>query len=149
MWIFFCPFVKLFLLMEFTLTTPALLFPAISLLLLAYTNRFLAIATLVRSLHANYQHQPNKNIMGQIKNLRMRLKLIRAMQAVGSTGLLMCVLCMFLLFYEQIWLGKLAFGVGLLMLMISLTLSVWEIQISVRALNIQLSNLEEPENTSL
>ncbi len=133
--------------MELTLTTPALLFPAISLLLLAYTNRFLATAALVRNLHTNYQQNPNGQIVGQIKNLRLRLRLIQVMQAVGSTGLLMAVLCMFLLFYEQIFWGKFVFGIGLLMLMIALALSVWEIQISVKALNIELSDMEKPHQS--
>jgi hypothetical protein len=39
---------------QLSLTTPALLFSAISLLLLAYTNRFLAYASVVRNLHARY-----------------------------------------------------------------------------------------------
>ncbi|NLD99070.1 MAG: DUF2721 domain-containing protein, partial [Fibrobacter sp.] len=68
--------------MEITLSTPALLFPAISLLLLAYTNRFLALAALVRQLHGQYQQHPDDILFGQINNLRRRLKIIRNMQAL-------------------------------------------------------------------
>lgn len=128
--------------MNIDLTTPGLLFPAISLLLLAYTNRFLALASLIRGLHKQYQEHPNKILIGQIKNLRRRVVLIRNMQAFGITSLLLCVVCMFLLFAGEVALGKYIFGLSLLLLIVSLALSVIEIQISVKALNIQLGDLE-------
>jgi hypothetical protein len=84
--------------MELTLTTPALLFPALSLLLLAYTNRFLALANLIRNLHHRYQTEPNPGVAGQLANLRKRVYIIRNMQALGLASLFCCVLCMFLLF---------------------------------------------------
>ena len=129
--------------MDISLTTPALLFPAISLLLLAYTNRFLAIASLIRGLHAQYQKERNKMLFSQIKNLKLRLVLIRNMQALGISSLFICVLCMFLLYAGQLFIGEIVFGISLVFLMISLALSVWEIQISVKALNIQLSDLTD------
>ena len=128
--------------MELTLTTPALLFPAISLLLLAYTNRFLTIATLIRGLHEKYQDQPDSKIVGQIANLRKRVFLIRNMQAVGVCSLFLCVGCMFVLFAGWMQAGEIIFAISLALLMISLGLSVWEIQISVNALNIQLCDME-------
>jgi len=129
--------------MEINLTTPALLFPAISLLLLAYTNRFLTIATLIRSLHSKYKEEPDKLIWGQIKNLRLRVKLIRNMQALGVLSLLLCVVCMFVIFAGNLPLARTIFGVSLILLIASLAFSAWEIQISVKALNIQLSDIEE------
>ena len=129
--------------MEITLTTPALLFPAISLLLLAYTNRFLTLATLIRSLHGKYKEKPDENIWGQIKNLRLRVKLIRNMQALGVLSLLLCVVCMFVIFTGNLKLAEFIFGVSLILLILSLAVSAWEIQISVKALNIQLSDLEK------
>ncbi|MBX2842729.1 MAG: DUF2721 domain-containing protein [Flammeovirgaceae bacterium] len=129
--------------MEITLTTPALLFPAISLLLLAYTNRFLAVASLIRNLHSQYIEEPNKKIMGQIENLNKRLYLIRNMQGIGISSLFLCVFCMFLLFAGEIVLGKITFAISLLLLMVSLAFSIREIQISANALKIQLSDLEE------
>ncbi len=135
--------------MEIDLTTPALLFPAISLLLLAYTNRFLALASLIRGLHRQYKEQPNSIIIGQIRNLRRRVVLIRNMQAFGITSLLFCVVCMFLLFAGEVTLGKYIFGASLILLIVSLALSVVEIQISVRALNLQLSDFEEPKATNI
>ena len=129
--------------MEISLTTPALLFPAISLLLLAYTNRFLAIATLIRNLHKKYESQPNKILIEQIKNLKKRVHLIRNMQFFGVFSLLLCVVCMFLLFWGQLETGKWLFTVSLILLILSLSLSVMEIQISVKALNIQIGNMEK------
>ncbi len=129
--------------MEITLTTPALLFPAISLLLLAYTNRFLTIATLIRNLHSKYKEEPDENIWGQIKNLRLRVKLIRNMQALGVLSLLLCVVCMFVIFTGNFKMAEIIFGVSLILLILSLAVSAWEIQISVKALNIQLSDLEK------
>ena len=92
--------------MDITLTTPALLFPALSLLLLAYTNRFLGLSTVIRNLHADYQRSPNPNLLGQIDNLRYRVVLIRNMQIVGAASILGCVVCMLVLFFGLIELGK-------------------------------------------
>jgi uncharacterized membrane protein YfcA len=131
--------------MEFNglnLATPALLFSAISLLLLAYTNRFLTLANLVRSLYASYKEKPDEIIIGQIKNLKKRLFLIRNMQIYGITSLLLCVLCMFLIYVNYIRFAEIIFGIALILLIISLALSVREIQISVKALKLQLSDLE-------
>jgi hypothetical protein len=129
--------------MDINLTTPALLFPAISLLLLAYTNRFLTLATLIRTLHAKYKEDPHDVLLGQIKNLRKRVILIRNMQAFGVLSLLLCVVCMFLIFANEQIAGRYTFGVSLILLIISLGLSVYEIQISVKALKLQLSDMEE------
>lgn len=133
--------------MEINLTTPALLFPTISLLMLAYTNRFLALATLIRSLHDRYQTQPDDLIKAQIGNLRKRVYLIRNMQAAGVLSLIACVVCMGLLFAGQVWLANLTFAASLLLMTVSLLLSVREIQISVDALNLHLGELEEQERT--
>lgn len=137
-------------LMELGLTTPALLFPAISLLLLAYTNRFLTLANLIRELHKSYKSNPEQIILAQISNLRYRVMLIRNMQVYGIASFFLCVLCMFVLFAGQELLGKIIFGVSLIALMISLGISFREIQVSVDALNYRLSDLEgsfpnEPE----
>jgi len=129
--------------MEINLTTPALLFPAISLLLLAYTNRFLTIATLIRNLHGQFKENPDERVWDQIKNLRLRVKLIRNMQVLGVLSLLLCVVCMFVIFAGNLKAAEYIFGISLILLIISLAVSAWEIQISVKALNIQLSDIEE------
>ncbi len=128
-----------------TLTTPALLFSAISLLLLAYTNRFLALAQLIRNLHTQYKQNADSVLLGQINNLRTRVHIIRYMQILGITSLLLCVLSMFLIYIgETVW-AEVIFGVALLLLIASLALSVWEIQISVKALDIHLSDIEKQQ----
>ncbi|MCA1802278.1 MAG: DUF2721 domain-containing protein [Rhodothermaceae bacterium] len=124
------------------LTTPALLFPAISLLLLAYTNRFLTIAGLIRKLHEQHKSAPDPLIAGQIENLRKRLTMIKNMQLHGVGSLFLCVLCMFLLFAGEIFAGKIIFAISLLMLLYSLWLSIREIYISVNALDLQLSEMQ-------
>lgn len=127
--------------MELTLTTPALLFPTISLLLLAYTNRFLAIANVIRGLHARYESQPSENVLGQIDSLRQRVKLIRNMQALGIGSLFLCVLSMIVIYVGWQQGAKVIFGVSLLLLLVSLAVSFREIQLSVNALNLQLKTL--------
>lgn len=128
--------------MEINVTTPALLFPAISLLLLAYTNRFLTLANLIRDLHARYKKEKDELIPGQIANLRYRVNLIRDMQAFGVLSLLLCVVCMFTLFAGWELVGRSIFGISLILMMISLWLSFREIQVSVGALNLRLHDLE-------
>jgi len=129
--------------MNVSLTTPALLFPAISLLLLAYTNRFLTIAGLIRNLYKVYKENQNENIKAQIDNLKRRVNLIRNMQIFGILSLFLCVLSMFLIYEELQFYGSLIFGISLVLLMISLVLSIIEIQISVKALNLQLEDMEK------
>ncbi|MBC7913657.1 MAG: DUF2721 domain-containing protein [Pyrinomonadaceae bacterium] len=128
--------------MEFSISTPAILFPAISLLLLAYTNRFMALASLIRSLKSQYQESHNPNLLGQIINLRKRIYLIRNMQACGIASFFLCVICMLLLFSNYQTVAKYTFGFSLILLLVSLYLSLREIQISIEALNIELSELE-------
>ncbi|MES1172216.1 MAG: DUF2721 domain-containing protein [Bacteroidota bacterium] len=132
--------------MEIGLATPALLFPAISLLLLAYTNRFLGLANLIRGLAARYQETRDQTLVDQIHNLRHRLSLIRRMQALGVASIFVCVTCMFALFAGSQIVGKLLFGASLVLLMASLAYSFREIQLSTNALNIQLGALERGRN---
>ncbi|MEB2786465.1 DUF2721 domain-containing protein [Algoriphagus persicinus] len=130
--------------MELQLSTPALLFSAITLLMLAYTNRFLAIASLIRGLHKKFLESPDEGIIvDQLHNLRRRLTLIKSMQLFGVFSFLLCVICMFLLF-RGITIGANWVFVGsMLSLLISLVLSLVEIQISTRALNLELVDMEE------
>jgi len=128
--------------MQVDLTTPALLFPAISLLLLAYTNRFLAIGTLIRQLHKMYVQESKSILEGQLKNLRNRLHLIRLMQFFGVSSLLLCVLAMFFIYLKVGQWGSYIFGISLVFLLISLIISIREILISTKALEIELSDME-------
>jgi hypothetical protein len=128
--------------MNLNLETPALLFPAISLLMLAYTNRFVTLANLIRNLHAEHGSNPPDSIRSQIANLRHRVILIRNMQAFGILAMLGCTVCMFVLFAGLQMAGKIIFGASILLLAISLTISFLEIQISVHALNLALSAMQ-------
>lgn len=130
------------------ITTPALLFPALSLLLLAYTNRFLTLAGLIRSLHEEYKRDPTRIVKGQIANLQRRIVLIKAMQIFGVLSFLFCVITMGLLFFGLLIPGEIVFALSLAAMLISLALSLAELSISVRALNLQLSDLEEQGHSS-
>ena len=130
--------------MTLEISTPALLFPAITLLLLAFTNRFLALATLIRGLHQTYQSSPESEIVAeQIRNLKKRLNLVRRMQAFGVLSFLLTVACMFALFRNSTVVANYLFGDSLISLLVSLGYSLWEIQISTKALNLELSDMEE------
>lgn len=131
--------------MEISLTTPALLFPAISLLMLAYTNRFLTLATIIRNLHDRYRNEASENLLGQISNLRYRVYLIRNMQIYGVLSLLFCVLSMFALFAGWIAGGQWSFGIALILMIVSMLISLRELQISVGALDLLLMELEGEE----
>lgn len=131
--------------MELTLTTPALLFPAISLLLLAYTNRFLTIATIIRSLYDRYHSVPDENLLAQIANLRYRTYLIRNMQIYGVLSLLFCVASMFALFAGWVAGGQWSFGIALILMIVSMLISLRELQISVGALDLLLADMEGHE----
>ena len=131
--------------MDFSLGTPALLFPTVSLLMLAYTNRFLTLATIIRSLHDRYKNDQNDNLLGQIANLRFRVYLIRNMQIFGVLSLLFCVISMFALFAGWVTGGQWSFAIALILMIISMLISLRELQISVGALDLLLVELEDEE----
>lgn len=124
------------------ISTPALLFPAISLLLLAYTNRFLVIAQLIRTLHKQNKTDPDLDVQNQIVHLRTRILAIRRMQVAGISSFILCVLTMLILFMQLNILANIMFVASLLLLLISLSFSLYEVQISGQALNMQLKNIE-------
>lgn len=129
--------------MMINITTPALLFPAISLLLLAYTNRFLVLAQLTRQLHAEHQEKKSDANLRQILNLRKRIQLIRVMQLLGVLSFTLCALAMFALFVNWMLPAEVLFGLSLLGLILSLLFSLVEIAISTDSLNIALEDLEQ------
>ena len=128
---------------ELTLTTPALLFSAISLIMLAYTNRFLAYAAVIRNLHDIYLERKEESLIRQIKNLKLRLNLTRWMQIFGISSLLCCVLTMLLIYIHQQNMAVWVFGFALVLLIISLALLIKEIQISAQALQYHIADIEE------
>ncbi|MBU3808405.1 MAG: DUF2721 domain-containing protein [Candidatus Phocaeicola faecipullorum] len=128
---------------ELNLSTPALLFSAVSLILLAYTNRFLSYAQLVRTLKEQYVQKHSEVTASQIDNLRRRLYLTRSMQVLGISSLFLCVITMFLIYIGFHTTAVYVFGVALLLLIASLGISIWEIHISVKALEIHLKDMEK------
>lgn len=124
------------------LTTPALLFPAISLLLLAYTNRFLVLAQLIRQLHGQRQEQLQEMVIRQIANLRLRIVLSKAMQGLGVLSFILCSMAMLFIFIDLRPLAELSFGLSLFHLVLSLLISLYEIMISTKAIEIELESLE-------
>lgn len=128
---------------ELTLTTPAVLFSAISLIMLAYTNRFLAYASVIRNLHDKFLEVKEVRLLRQIKNLKLRLNLTIWMQIFGISSLLLCVLTMFLIFIGEHSLAVWSFGFGLILLIISLALLIKEIQISAQALQHHIADIEK------
>lgn len=131
--------------MELTFNTPALLFPAISLLLLAYTNRFVALAHLVRKLHSEYKEGEKTNVkIGQIKSLRRRINFIRYMQGLGVFSFLSCVVSMYCIYNSWMQVAGFVFAISLLTLLASLIVSLVEIIVSTNALELELSDIEDP-----
>ena len=126
------------------INTPALLFPAITLLMLAYTNRFLSLASLVRKLHDEYHRgEKEKNILAQIKNIRTRINLIRYMQGLGVLSFFCCVLCMYAIYRNWTVLAHWIFAGSLIFLLLSIVLSLREINKSTKAIELELSDIEE------
>lgn len=129
--------------MEITLTTPALLFPAVTFLLVAYTNRFLAINARIRNLYERYQERSDEVIIAQIMTLKKRVVLIRNMQAFGVGGLFLCVFSMLVLFEGWMMAGKILFVGSLVCILLSLGISLIEIFISVDAISLELRDFEK------
>ena len=136
--------------MELSVNIPALLFPAISLIMLAYTNRFLALSNRVRMLHDKYQLIEQRHIVfGQIKNLKYRIKLVQNMQTYGVATLLSSILCMFFIFIEYQAVAKFIFAASLITFSISIFLSFIEIRLSTKAIELELSDMEGLEDPSV
>ena len=127
---------------DLPLTTPSLLFPAISLLMLAYTNRFLGLASVVRALHATWRSSGDPTLVAQIANMRKRIRIIKRMQTLGVLSLMLCTASMALLFFGLQVAGQITFGISLLTMLGSLALSLWEIQMSGMALDLQLKDAQ-------
>lgn len=129
--------------MKIDITTPALLFPTVSLLMLAYTNRHLALASVIRQLHSQYKSSSDSSYLGQIKSLRSRIRLVRNMQFFGVMSLLLCTICMFCIFIDQGRIALVIFGLSVFSMIGSLLVSLVEIVQSVHAIDLHLGDLEE------
>lgn len=128
--------------MDITLSTPALLFPAISLLMLAYTNRFLALASLIRQLRDDYRANHEQDVLAQIAALRFRVRLILWMQGAGVSSMALCIAAMLALLAGFIAFATWLFASSLALMLGSMVVSVWEIRLSANALDVALKSLE-------
>ncbi len=136
--------------MDISINTPALLFPAISLVMLAYTNRFLTLSARVRTLHDLYEKSAKKEIVhGQIKNIRYRIKLIKHMQTLGVLAFLFCILCMFLIYIGLTIFAIWVFAFCMLSFALSLCFSLLEINLSMKAIDLLLSDIQGLEDPSI
>lgn len=136
--------------MDITINTPALFFPAISLVMLAYTNRFLALASVVRNLHSQYNEADrNEKIYGQIRNLKYRLRLVKNMQTFGVLSFLSCIFSMYFIYIDQMLWANVMFGLAMLAFIISLIMSLIEIRLSTKALELELSDMQGLEDPSV
>ncbi|HEX4896499.1 MAG TPA: DUF2721 domain-containing protein [Solimonas sp.] len=123
-------------------TVPGLLFPAISFFMLAATQRFMGAASVIRQLHSRYLERPDPVVLAQIDNLRFRVSLTRAMQTLGALALLLNTATIFALYLEHVTAARSLFGTSLMLLLLSIATSVWEIHISVRAIDLQIGELK-------
>lgn len=129
--------------MNFDVTTPALIFPAISLLMLAYTNRFVVLAQLIRDLDKQYRETRSKNQLMQIANLRMRMTYIKSMQVLGALAFIIAASSMLLNMLGQDYISFIVFGFSLLPLIASLVFLLLELNMSIGALSVQIDDLED------
>lgn len=127
--------------MQFGFSTPALLFPAISLLFISYTTRFVTYANLVRGLHDRWRSDHEPVLEEQIANLRYRIRLIRLMQLLGALSLVAAATSMLLLFFQALVVAEIAFVISLALLVASMLTLVREVAVSTNALEVQLRDM--------
>lgn len=130
--------------MKFAISTPIILFPAISLILLAYTEKFMQLGSLTRRLKKQYQENNAPHIAEQIINLRKRIYLIRNMQAMGTCSFFLCIASIFFMFSDFEILAEYIFGSSMLFLMCALFLSFREIRLSSDALKLAVDDANTP-----
>ncbi len=129
--------------MELTISTPAILFSTVSLMMIAFTNRYLAIASLIRELHDKFRISPDENYVAQIKHLHRRVHIIRNIQFIIVSSLLLSAISMLFIYLHYQYVAQVLFFIALLLQIAALSLSIWEISLSIHALKIELSDMEE------
>lgn len=124
--------------MALNITDPAILFPGISLLFLAYTNRYLALANIIRQLNKVIDEHYDDNREQQIRNLLVRVSLIRYMQLCGILAFICCIISMSSLLLEFESIGRIAFGGSMVFMLTSLLLAFAEVARSGDGLRIEI-----------
>jgi len=130
--------------MDITINTPALLFPAISLIMLAYTNRFLSVAALIRDLHKQYKSTDDTTVVScQITFLKIRLRMIQNMQYLGISSFVFALLSMYLMYINSMPFARISFALAVVMFACSLVISLLEIRQSTKALEVALRDMQD------
>lgn len=130
--------------MDITINIPALLFPAISLIMLAYTNRFLSVAALIRDLHKQYKSADDTTVVScQITFLKIRLRMIKNMQYLGISSFVFALLSMYLMYINSMQFARISFALAVVMFACSLIISLLEIRQSTKALEVALRDMQD------
>lgn len=128
--------------MNLELSTPALLFPAIAILMLGYVNRYIGAANVIRSFKKDYDSGYKHNdLTKQLNILKKRIELMRGMLLVGASSLILACLSMLFIFVNNQLAGKGAFGLSLLGLVLSLFASLYETSLSNRSLILEIDDM--------
>ena len=135
--------------MDNLILLPAILFPAIPLMMVNFGNRYSSLSTLIRKIHdelINKKTSTNDRsairYLAQIKILRQRLVLNRLMQTTASLSFLVNLMSIFFAFkYQEYFINTFLFAV--LLFSVSIIIYIYELQIAVQALDKHLEDLEE------
>ena len=123
------------------ITTPALVFPAISLLFIAYTNRLHTLSVLIRSMTKNDNKDlKNNETKDQLEILKKRVLYIKRMQVFGILSFIFCLFTIICLYIELDNIANYFFGLALFLLVASLLFALFETLQSTEALSIHLKN---------
>ncbi len=123
----------------YTLQTPTYVFSAISLLMIAYTSRYVAISQVIRHLSESAPGSDSR-VECQIRSLMKRVKYIRNMQITALIGFCANIMTMILIVLGIDFLIAPLFIAGLVLILVSLGICIMEIALSAQALSISLSD---------
>lgn len=133
--------------MTLTLNEPALIFPAIAILMLGYINRYIGTAGVIRTFKKDYDSgYKHNNLTKQLDILKKRIELSRLMLTSASSALLFACLSMYLIFQDMQDAGQIIFGLSLIAMIISLIFSLYETSLSNKSLLIEVSDVIKKES---
>ncbi len=132
--------------MTIPITTPALLFPAIAILMLGYVNRYIGAASVIRAITKDYSTGHRRvQVVEQLQIMQKRIGLFRYMLEIGAFALAMACLSMFLIFVDKQQAGNLVFGLSLVAMITSTLVSFYETVLSNQSLNIEINDVYQKE----
>ena len=133
---------------NFSTLYPALLFPAIPLMMISFGNRYTSLATLIRKIHDKLITTKSSELVidhyfDQIKILTRRLTLVRSVQTLSGISFLFNLLTIFTNYINIEVLALNFFGLSVLVFSIAIILFIYEIQLSTKALSKHLEDLKD------